>query len=62
MIAKAVATDGKAFGVYTPNVVLNKSAKSIDSAVYKENVDFQCVSSGTCSEDAEDALTLWFEN
>lgn len=62
LIAKAVATDGKAFGVYAPNVVLNKSAKSIDSAVYKENIDFQCVSSGTCSEDSEDALTIWFEN
>jgi len=62
LIAKGTSIDGKQFGVYAPAVVLNKASKSIDSSIYKESVDFQCVSSGTCMDGYEDALTLWFEN
>ena len=64
-------TSGELFGtvsnanstavVYAPNVVLTSSSKSIDSGIYKESLNYACLSSEACSADYEDAISLGFE-
>lgn len=58
---KSIASNSKAFGVYAPKVILNNVSKTIDSAIYKDNVEFECLSSDACVDNVEDALTIWFE-
>lgn len=58
---KSIASNSKAFGVYAPKVILNNVSKTIDSAIYKDNVEFECLSSDACIDNVEDALTIWFE-
>ena len=59
LIAESPTQNGGRMGVYAPNVILSGVKKSIDSATYKDNIDFACLSSTGCSG-VEDALTIWF--
>ena len=45
---------------YAPNVVISQSSKSIDNSVYKDSADFSCLSSDSCSDTVEDAITIAF--
>ena len=64
-------TSGELFGtvsnadttavLYAPKVVLTSSAKSKDSGIYKETVNYSCLSSDLCSSTSEDAITLAFQ-
>ena len=64
-------TSGELFGsvsnadtsavIYAPKVVLTSSAKSKDSGIYKETVNYSCLSSDLCSATSEDAITLAFQ-
>jgi len=63
-------TSGELFGtvtnagttavVYAPKVVLTESAKSVDSGIYKESLNYTCLSSDICSSASEDAITIAF--
>ena len=64
------STTGELFGTvsnvnttalfYAPRVVISQSSKSIDNSVYKDSADFSCLSSETCSDTVEDAITIAF--
>ena len=64
------STTGELFGTvsnvtttalfYAPNVVISQSSKSIDNSVYKDSADFSCLSSDSCSDTVEDAITIAF--
>ena len=64
-------TSGELFGtvanatstavLYAPKVVLTSSAKSVDSGIYKEAIEYSCLSSDICSETSEDAVTVAFQ-
>jgi hypothetical protein len=47
------------FGFYAPKVILTNAAKSIDAGLYRENIEYTCLSA-SCSDTTEDALTIFF--
>lgn len=53
--------DGKKFGGYAPKVSLKSVNKSVDSSIYKDNVELQILSSDACTPGIEDAFSIWFE-
>lgn len=57
----STASNGKYFGVYAPKVSLVNAPKTVDNMIYKNNIEFECLSSDACIDGVEDALTLWFE-
>lgn len=61
LIFTTTAGDGKKFGGYAPKVSLKNVSKSVDSSIYKDNVDLQILSSDACIPGIEDAFSIWFE-
>lgn len=57
----STASNGKYFGVFAPKVSLVNAPKTVDNMIYKNNIEFECLSSDACIDGVEDALTLWFE-
>jgi hypothetical protein len=55
------AGDNKKFGGYAPKVSLKSVSKSVDSSIYKDNVELQILSSDACTPGIEDAFSIWFE-
>lgn len=55
------AGSGKKFGGYAPKVSLKSVSKSVDSSIYKDNVELQILSSDACTPGIEDAFSIWFE-
>lgn len=61
LVIKSTASNNKAFGLYAPKVTLSNVSKSVDSSIYRDNAEFQLLSSDACVDGIEDALTIWFE-
>ena len=61
LVFSTATSEGKRFGGYAPKVALKNVSKSVDSSIYKDNADLQILSSGTCVQGIEDALSIWFE-
>lgn len=61
LVFSTSTSEGKKFGGYAPKVALKNVSKSVDSSIYKDNADIQMLSSGTCVNGIEDALSIWFE-
>ena len=55
-----VSNAGATQGIFAPKVIISKSTKSIDSSLYMDAADFVCLSSDTCNDAVEDALTVFF--
>jgi hypothetical protein len=56
-----VTTGGATAGVYAPRVTLSNVGKNVDAGVYRDAVDYRCLSSALCENGVEDALTIFFE-
>lgn len=59
LYALSPVADGAKFGVYAPNVMLSNVSKSVDNSIYRDGVDFRCLSAEACIDGVENTISVF---